>query len=790
MAFATKYQGTFYDRHGTQWRLQIKQDGYALDPVTIELAKPPVVVDWATDEAFKYAPICESRLEANIVVNTDFDYREFLVRDEDEYRVTLQKYISVSFVDWWYGSLIPDAFIEKYTDTPHVLKIMASDGLSKLKNIPYVSSGYDRRESTVYNTGFDNLLQILCEALARSNVECDVLIDGLLTYESNHSSTDGSGNRLSPLEQTFVRRPVWTNYDKNQDKYFDDCYTVVSEICKLFGARIFQSYDENQGVVAYHIYTFNSFDGTSINRGVYEISTVTYSTEDSITPTEIIGTDTSDPTTLTFPVNRNQEVTFIPAARDVEITFNPKGISDYKFYNLIVGGEFEFSSNDRISDWSSATALKNWTPSVGSAIAREKILVYQNVQPVDGGGFYENRWGVRMDTNYKSPTAPMTLTSGVATVRQSGEAPTNINYLDIAIRSHYIATFAATNPSTLAVSDFLTVPILVVLYIPTKSSPTHTLYLQRNTNGTPFFGPTNPSGGLNVYRIDYDFALYDYHLPTSGNVRFMYRPDAVKEFRIIAPLPTSIGMTTYMNAGDTGEIEVILSQIQNLNTGSNERTINESGGGTTLETIEAVYEYARINPLNDTGQYGSTSIFQIATNSNVKTSVEPIRIETKLGDAADGQGFNIGTLTLAAVSALGSPTGSWVYDGVLGGDGVSILEVLSRLVSKNYNKPALRLTGDYNGGNNILPYKHFQLIDDKPISTPQTYRDMVLMNASYDVQDDIWNCDFWENIDANETPDVELQVTEVTPSTNYPNASTNNNAANQSVDPGFDAGSN
>lgn len=718
MAYNVKYQGVFYDRHNQLWRVEILVDGYAGNSQTIDIAG--CTFSWNGSD-FKYEPIITSSLEVGIVQTSNYQWREFLVTDESDYIVRLKRYDGSNWATspvWWTGYLLPDVVTENYVSPNTIFTIRASDGLGRLKYLYYSSTPDTRRSG--FLTGETDLGTILCRCLAelRTDLGSSVytvnkIIDYLTSYEDSHNELDSAG-RLSPLDQTFVNQGAFVSYDNN-DKLALPMYEVVENIATIFGARLFLAFDETEEEIAWHLITVNNFDATSINRSIHEVFDGTnyfdLLTQETVTLAETISTDNSSPSSTILYANGNHEIEAIPAHKEISTGWKPKNQADSKYNSLVPNGEFEYFVNDNISDWNSVVSLKNWTASAApNSYRREKHLVRQNVSPFAND--YPNNYGVKLQSN------GMSLTSGRRTITD-GFSGTNI--LAIKVRAYYLVeTFLATlSYQSLLESPDSQIDVRII-------DGATTYYLYRTTAGG-FNWKTSAPTGAEIIKLEFWGALIDYKIGTLDKIDY---PNNVQEFSCLVGVPSL--------SGNDGELEIEIHQGANPDDSNNNTRSIRDGITPVDETINVVFEYVRANLLNSNGQWGNDLVKYVNNNANVKTTVDPIDIQTIIGDSVDGEGLNVGSLK----DSSGSPTSNWEWDGSVGGTvdaPLTIHKLLGQLMMNNYGGVTIKLSGDFNTANKVYPYNSYILDDNS------TEKNMFLASKTWDIQEDIASCVFLEN---------------------------------------------
>lgn len=160
------------------------------------------------------------------------------------------------------GWAIPGEYIEPYRLPPYDVSLRCSDGLSDLKNEPYLS---DRKDPTSIFTGDANIIGILLNCLNKTKLNLNIR-SGFNIYETNHNQTASD----DPLAQTFINNSTFYN-----DGVPLNCREVIEKILTPLGCRI---YSEGSNWIIEDVvnkqanYNFRDFDlnGVFIFSGVYE----------------------------------------------------------------------------------------------------------------------------------------------------------------------------------------------------------------------------------------------------------------------------------------------------------------------------------------------------------------------------------------------------------------------------------------------------------------------------------------------------------------------------------------
>ena len=122
----------------------------------------------------------------------------------------------------WFGYLIPNNYSEAYLAPPYPIQITATDGLADLKTYDFVDvDGNEFREDIT-------TLKAICEVLKKTDLGINIL-SSINRFETAMVSTASD----DPLTQCKFD-PETFYHDNN------NCFEVLSEILKPFGARILQ----------------------------------------------------------------------------------------------------------------------------------------------------------------------------------------------------------------------------------------------------------------------------------------------------------------------------------------------------------------------------------------------------------------------------------------------------------------------------------------------------------------------------------------------------------------------
>ncbi len=184
----------------------------------------PVILSYQTeDEDDKFSPIRALECSISLMCDENFDLQELYTADERAFKVEVLN-VDTNEIQFS-GFIIPDSCREPFSAPPYPVTIRATDGIGALKNISYpipIGSKIDIRQS---------FKDILCYCFAMTNLNLD-----LLTICNLYEAKMLTGMDDDPLAQAQVN-PLRLSDDQGNIK---NCYDVLSDIARLFGAYIAQ----------------------------------------------------------------------------------------------------------------------------------------------------------------------------------------------------------------------------------------------------------------------------------------------------------------------------------------------------------------------------------------------------------------------------------------------------------------------------------------------------------------------------------------------------------------------
>jgi len=233
MAYGTKYQAKWIDIHGTVHQIDILEDSYSGGITTISDFKgTPVNMRRRSSKTDGFLTIVGTELTFSFISSpSDIATYDAIFESEfKDYRVDFYVNSSLEFR----GFLLPENFSRDYVDNGanYVIKLTATDGLARLKNIEYADSsglGYTDRVSLI-----THIKRILTELDFVDNLDFMIQLNTYATNSSLMTSTQCALDKVTAESRRFEK-------DDDGRKYQDNCYAVLEEILKPFNCTLMQS---------------------------------------------------------------------------------------------------------------------------------------------------------------------------------------------------------------------------------------------------------------------------------------------------------------------------------------------------------------------------------------------------------------------------------------------------------------------------------------------------------------------------------------------------------------------
>ena len=244
MALYNRYKNEHYSENGTLWKLEILDSTLSSGNMDTEFDLTPtgVTVKWDGENDERYQPIKGSSCNFTMMI-TNATLNGFLAllraADEGRFTVKLSYFRSSSWEVYWRGFIVAENLAEEDVDYPFELDVEAIDGLGRLKDLPF-------NHVATYNagTGYKALAYItdmlsLCGYIADFGTGNTFLYTMVDLYEDSMSNIGAQAS--DPVEKTQIYADAFLQIDENGIENPVSALEVLENICKVFGARIFQS---------------------------------------------------------------------------------------------------------------------------------------------------------------------------------------------------------------------------------------------------------------------------------------------------------------------------------------------------------------------------------------------------------------------------------------------------------------------------------------------------------------------------------------------------------------------
>ena len=262
MAFGKKFYSSYKSNNNLDYYLEIWIDGHTGGNTELTMGAGGPVIEYETDQEDRFSPIISSSCKIPYLVedNIDSAFVDTLRTTYQERQVYIHIYRASSstyntVAPLWSGFLVMDLGEGQDKSFPYVQELKFVDGLALLKDIDFVdlnvAGGTPPFEERVQgNYAEENMYfgpatyiywfrEILAKTGASLTAQGSTLNYGFTTsvnwYNGDMNST---GQSSDPLHKTKCQVSMFHRKD-DQEVYFpDNCYNVLKELLRHWGARI------------------------------------------------------------------------------------------------------------------------------------------------------------------------------------------------------------------------------------------------------------------------------------------------------------------------------------------------------------------------------------------------------------------------------------------------------------------------------------------------------------------------------------------------------------------------
>lgn len=242
------------------WGWQSSSDG---DAKEIDTVYDSVEVVWDGDNGKVHQPIIGSTLRVTFLAERDDELGILkALRKDKEFRVGIKleryNYTSEAYDPYWYGVVLPEAVSVDFSDHPTVINITATDGLSTLRDKPYVDTDdslYAQTTATVHATArkqIGNCFKHLPNLALWGETE-DFFFECVDLFHESHATLDGSNNITaieSITDNVGCNQNIWYEERDVSPPFFREtemrttgatCYDVIANWMTTLGLRMCHS---------------------------------------------------------------------------------------------------------------------------------------------------------------------------------------------------------------------------------------------------------------------------------------------------------------------------------------------------------------------------------------------------------------------------------------------------------------------------------------------------------------------------------------------------------------------
>ena len=230
------------------------------DAKEIDTIYDSVEIVWDGDNDKVHQPIIGSTLRVTFLAETDDEMGiPKALRKDTEFRVGIKleryNYTTEAYDPYWYGVVLPEAVRVNFSDHPTVIEITATDGLSTLRDKPYVNTDDSLYAQTTADVHRPARVQIgncfkHLPHLALWGEQDDFFFECVDLFHESHATLDGSNaitSIESILDNTGCNQNIWYEERDVSPPFFREtemrttgatCYDVISNWMSTLGLRL------------------------------------------------------------------------------------------------------------------------------------------------------------------------------------------------------------------------------------------------------------------------------------------------------------------------------------------------------------------------------------------------------------------------------------------------------------------------------------------------------------------------------------------------------------------------
>lgn len=233
MAYGIKYRHSYCNEYGVNSTVTILENGYSGAIKEIDAQVDPIIISQEGSDTNKFDTIRPSTASIGLIGNADFKLEELFTADERKYMVENH----VGGVMVWRGFVIPNGFSHEWTGGTFPMEIIASDNLSTLKDFQFLN------DNGKVISGRLNHIDILLKCLNKLDIGIDLLTLTNIVRQGGVAGEDplfiNTTDAYTFLNTDVKEEGIDFYYDNPQNAF--NCEDVVNSICRLYGAKLYQS---------------------------------------------------------------------------------------------------------------------------------------------------------------------------------------------------------------------------------------------------------------------------------------------------------------------------------------------------------------------------------------------------------------------------------------------------------------------------------------------------------------------------------------------------------------------
>ena len=248
MAYYRRYESTYFSLNKQKYYFEILDQNFSSGDVsTCDLGAGGCQIHYDMDGEEKYSPIIASKMDIPFIVKNPVD--ELFIKsilesyNEEDVVVALYRNGSAGATNYnpiFTGYLLMDLGAQEDVSFPYEVKLTATDGLGRLKDIGFWSD--EDAELTYKHKGHERITYWLGQILNKinppgiaqglaNNINMRIAVNW---YNEQHAN---AGTTFGPLYQTQIKMGMMESQDSSGTITVRNCYDVLKTICTTFGMR-------------------------------------------------------------------------------------------------------------------------------------------------------------------------------------------------------------------------------------------------------------------------------------------------------------------------------------------------------------------------------------------------------------------------------------------------------------------------------------------------------------------------------------------------------------------------